>query len=287
MHRPAIHPARMLRSAVTPAGFALRALTAALALTASITAASATTGGAGGMCSATSPAHRAALIELYTSEGCSSCPPADDWLGRLGAAANPQMIVPLALHVTYWDSHAWRDRFSDDRFDARQREQSHRAGAHFVYTPQVLVSGESLTDWSSRTSFEQRVKAIVVQPSPVDITLALSRSPIDASMLDVEATIHPSASLPSSARTVIALYENRLSSSVAGGENEGQSLHHDYVVRQWLDPVPVGSGATLKRQFRLTGDLASAPASTLGVVAFVEDAQTGEVLQVARVAMCE
>lgn len=251
------------------------------------TSALAASPGPAATCTAASAPHRTALVELYTSEGCSSCPPADDWLGRLGTAANPQMIVPLALHVTYWDSRSWRDRFSDDRFDARQREQSHRAGAHFVYTPQVLVSGQSLTDWSSRAAFEQQVKGVVVQPSPVDIGLTLSRSPTDASMIDVEATIHPAAAMPRSAQAVIALYENRLSSNVAGGENDGLNLHHDYVVREWLDPVAVNGNATLKKTFRLSGDLASASASSLGVVAFVEDAQTGEVLQVMRMPLCE
>ena len=262
-------------------------LIAALASVASVTAALAASSEPGGTCTAASAPHRTALVELYTSEGCSSCPPADDWLGRLGTAANPQMIVPLALHVTYWDSRAWRDRFSDDRFDARQRDQSHRAGAHFVYTPQVLVSGQSLTNWSSRAAFEQLVKGVVSQPSPVDIGLTLSRSNRDASMLDVEATIHPAASMPRSAQAVIALYENRLSSNVAGGENDGLNLHHDFVVREWLDPVSVSGNATLKKTFRLSGDLASAPAASLGVVAFVEDAQTGEVLQVTRMGLCE
>lgn len=262
-------------------GLVVACMSIATALAASLDA------GASATCSAASAPHRTALIELYTSEGCSSCPPADDWLGRLGAAANPQMMVPLALHVTYWDSRSWRDRFSDDRFDERQREQSHRAGAHFVYTPQILIGGESLTDWSNRTAFEQHVKGIVTQPSPVDIGLALSRSGPDRSTLDVQATLHPLASLPKSARTVIALYENRLSSNVSGGENDGLSLHHDYVVRAWADPVPLNGPGTIRHAFPLKGDLATTPASTLGVVAFVEDAQTGEVLQVARLALCD
>ncbi len=240
-------------------------------------------------CTAASAPHRTALIELYTSEGCSSCPPADDWLGRLGAAANPEMIVPLALHVTYWDSRAWRDRFSDERFDARQRDQMHRAGAHFVYTPQILVSGQVLKDWSDRRAFEQQVKGIVMQPSPVDIGLAIARSnPASAAAgLDVEATIQPRGKLPASSQVVIALYENRLSSNVAGGENDGRNLHHDYVVRAWLEPVPLGGALTLKRHIALDGELAKTPAGALGVVAFVEDADTGEVIQLARAPLCE
>lgn len=241
-------------------------------------------------CTAASAPHRTALVELYTSEGCSSCPPADDWLGRLGAAANPEMIVPLALHVTYWDSPAWRDRFSNPRFDTRQRDQMHRVGARFVYTPQILVGGQVLKDWSDRGAFEQQVRGIVVQPSPVDIGLAVERSGLASAAeagLDVEATITPRGKLPASSQAVIALYENRLSSDVAGGENGGRSLHHDYVVRTWLEPVPLGGALTLKRHIALDGDLAKTPAGTLGVVAFVEDADTGEVIQLARAPLCE
>jgi hypothetical protein len=242
-------------------------------------------------CTVASAAHRTALVELYTSEGCSSCPPADDWLGRLGGAANPEMIVPLALHVTYWDSRQWRDRFSDERFDERQRDQAHRTGARFVYTPQVLVSGQSLSDWSSRAVFEQQVKGIVTQPSPVDIGLAVKRtaaaSTPNAAGLDVEATFAPRGRLPASSQAVIAVYENRLSSNVAGGENDGRSLHHDYVVREWLEPVPVAGPLKLDRHVALDGELAHAPAASLGVVAFVEDGETGEVVQVARAPLCE
>jgi hypothetical protein len=235
-------------------------------------------------CTAVSAPHRTALIELYTSEGCSSCPPADDWLGRLGAAANPEMIVPLALHVTYWDSRQWRDRFSDERFDARQRDQMHRTGGHFVYTPQILVSGDSLEDWSSRAAFEQKVKQIVTQPSPVDIGITLDRM---GGSLDIQTTITPRGKLPPSSQAVIAVYENRLSSNVAGGENDGRNLHHDYVVRQWLEPVPVNGALTVTRHLALGDELGKTPGASLGVVAFVEAANSGEVIQVARTPLCE
>ena len=71
---------------------------------------------------AKSPANRVALVELYSSEGCNSCPPADEWLAKIGAKTGPDMLVPLALHVDYWDGLGWKDRFGDHRFTLRQQE---------------------------------------------------------------------------------------------------------------------------------------------------------------------
>jgi len=91
---------------------------------------------------ATSPAdHTVALLELYTSEGCDSCPPADRWLSGLELGTPPLRAVALAFHVDYWDRLGWRDRFGSAVFTERQHEQQSRRHAAFVYTPQVLLQG--------------------------------------------------------------------------------------------------------------------------------------------------
>src|SRR5215470_7661570 len=90
----------------------------------------------------------AALVELYTSEGCSSCPPADRWLSAFTAHPDPR-VVPIAFHVTYWDRLGWKDRFDDPRYTQRQETEGRISGARFVYTPQVVVSGRDFPDWRS------------------------------------------------------------------------------------------------------------------------------------------
>lgn len=89
-------------------------------------------------CVATSAAQAPALVELYTSEGCNSCPPADRWLSRLPRDGS---VIPLAFHVDYWDYLGWRDRFASAQFSERQRQQLSVNGSRFPYTPQVVVNG--------------------------------------------------------------------------------------------------------------------------------------------------
>src|SRR5436190_11160269 len=95
-------------------------------------------------CTAASTRSVAPVVELYTSEGCNSCPPADRWLSRLKADPN---VVALAFHVDYWDRLGWKDRFASAAFTARQAAQQASNGARFSYTPQVVVDGRDRTDW--------------------------------------------------------------------------------------------------------------------------------------------
>ena len=100
-------------------------------------------------CTAASTRQVASVVELYTSEGCNSCPPADRWLSRL--KADPA-VVALAFHVDYWDRLGWKDRFASAAFTTRQASQQASNGARFSYTPQVVVDGRDRTDWSRATS---------------------------------------------------------------------------------------------------------------------------------------
>jgi len=95
-------------------------------------------------CSAQSGATVPTVVELYTSEGCSSCPPADRWLSGLKARDG---VVALAFHVDYWDSLGWKDRFAQPQFTQRQNATQHTSGARFAYTPQVIVDGRDAPNW--------------------------------------------------------------------------------------------------------------------------------------------
>lgn len=228
----------------------------------------------GAACVAHSGAERAALLELYTSEGCSSCPPADRWFSRLPLGSAPP-VVPLAFHVEYWDYIGWKDRFADPAWSARQREAVRRAGGRTVYTPQVMRNGIDFPRWHAG---EALAKAAAGEGAPrARVTLRLSDSP---GGLVVEAE----AAAPASAELFLALTESRLASQVRAGENRGRDLAHDHVVRRLVPLGAVAAGGTAFRYvFRPGADWKRAD---LAVSAFVQDPRTGEVLQALRLANC-
>ena len=103
----------------------------------------------GAQCKARSGAGTAALVELYTSQGCSSCPPADRWLSTLGGRFAAERVVPLSLHVDYWDYLGWKDPYAKRRFSERQRKLSVLQRMALVYTPQVVVQGRDFRSWNT------------------------------------------------------------------------------------------------------------------------------------------
>lgn len=249
---------------------------------------------AAGQCIAHSPAHRVALVELYSSEGCDSCPPADHWLSQWKEGGAAQGVVPLALHVDYWNSLGWTDRFSQHRFTERQQSLTDLGGGHTIYTPEVFVAGRELRGWSSAESFGERVKRIVGEPATADVSVALApRAGGAANAVDVDAQFMTHASNAAAAdplNAYVAVYENALVSQVRAGENSGATLHHERVVRQWIGPVPLAAGhAQIRRALALDdpGAAAPVPTSHFGVVAFVENAATGDVLQAADLSACQ
>src|ERR1700681_832559 len=122
-------------------------------------------------CRATSGAQTAALVELYTSEGCSSCPPADRWLSGFAGPRRDPRVVPIAFHVQYWDYIGWKDSFGDARYTERQKEEAKAAGARFVYTPQVIVGGRDFPEWRDEKTFAGAVEAIQRKPARAMLTL--------------------------------------------------------------------------------------------------------------------
>ncbi|GAA0708653.1 DUF1223 domain-containing protein [Dokdonella soli] len=175
-------------------------------------------------CSVTSGATRARLVELYTSEGCSSCPPADHWLSALPAGTG---LVPLAFHVDYWDSPGWTDRFADPRFTQRQRALAAQSNGGIVYTPEVAVDGREWRNWSSG-----RPPATgVAQP----LGLALHVDPGQPLHVRLDTTV--ADGVASAYVAYFALSEDQLTSAVRGGENRGVELHEDHVVRAFVGPL--------------------------------------------------
>ena len=223
-------------------------------------------------CTARSGPGTAALVELYTSEGCSSCPPADRWLSTLSSRPSSS-VVPLALHVDYWDYIGWKDPYARREFSLRQRKFTQLQRMAFVYTPQVMLQGRDFRGWGS-AAFEDAVARINAQPAKASLKLAILGA--DASGVHVEVgaeLVQASAA----ADLYLAAYQNRLESRVNAGENRGRLLTHDYVVLQWEGPFALPKGSLVERR-KLAWLPGAAPAQS-GVAAFVQDRRTGEVLQ--------
>lgn len=217
----------------------------------------------------------AALVELYTSEGCSSCPPADRWLSGLKALAGRATVVPLAFHVTYWDYIGWRDAFADERNTGRQRARASASGARYVYTPQVIVGGRDFPGWRGG-GFERAVEKVNRMPARADLELRLV--PVAAGKLLVEVTAQARTGVARDhLALVVAAVQDGLSSRVSAGENRGEQLRHDFVVREFAEirAMPRTGPITAKVTFSPRGGATG----VLAVTAFVQDLRTGEVLQ--------
>lgn len=229
-------------------------------------------------CSVSSPAHRVALVELYTSEGCNSCPPAENWLSALDRARHANTVVPLALHVDYWDSLGWKDRFAQATFTERQRQLSDEGSQHVVYTPEVFIDGHEMRAWSDDARFVSTIQQLNAQASPIDIHVEARAA--QPGRMTFDATFQSSGKPVTDVVAYAVVYENRLDSDVKAGENAGATLHHDRVVRQWIGPLAVANGHAA-----ITGDYPGGSGQS-GVVAFAADRRTGEVLQVAELPPC-
>ena len=175
---------------------------------------------AGEVCSAQSARGVAPVVELYTSEGCNSCPPADRWLSKL--KADPA-VVALAFHVDYWDRLGWKDRFASPAYTQRQAESQRSSGARFSYTPQVIVDGADRPDWTGLgASIATRGRS-----APL-VEVALTRDGEHFS-----ATVAPARGAPARLAAYWAITEQGHVSAVKAGENSGVTLNHDFVVREY------------------------------------------------------
>jgi hypothetical protein len=238
--------------------------------------------GAPAECSVSSGTNRVALLELYTSEGCSSCPPADRWLSGLAAkGVNSERVVPLALHVDYWDYIGWRDRFAQPEFSERQRQMARLGNSTVVYTPQVMLNGRDFRNWRNSGHFERELAATNNSAAQATIRLTLKQPRLGT--LDV--SIAAQNTQEGNHALFFALYENNLTSVVKRGENAGSILHHDFVVRKWLGPFALNGKSPTSWRHEIKLDKEWNPES-LGLAAFVQNTATGEVLQAVSRPLC-
>ncbi len=228
---------------------------------------------------AVSPANRVALLELYTSEGCSSCPPADRFMSRLKLEdISDEKLIPLSFHVTYWDYTGWKDRFSNPQHDSRQREQAKLNNSHMVYTPQFIMNGK---DFRRHGSFDNDI--VRINSIAAEYQLKVSAS-LNTNALDVVLDTKTLADNSNEAVAYIALYEHGLSSEVTDGENKGKQLRHDYVVRELKGPYLIDQDQALIEAVFIRSDY---KIQNSGIVAFIQKPQSSEVLQAVRLELTQ
>jgi hypothetical protein len=205
-----------------------------------------------------SSAKQAALLELFTSEGCSSCPPADRWLSTLKTDSRLwRNVVPVAFHVDYWDYIGWRDRFASGKFSDRQRRYAHEGGVGTVYTPGVMQNGREWRGWYRNQPLDSGA------PDAGILTLEVAASRV--------AVAYRSVGEANAAMTVnVALLGMGIESDVSAGENNGRTLQHDFVVLGLESAALAVHGQRYSAELALP--LASEPAPRYAIAAWVSAA---------------
>jgi hypothetical protein len=170
-----------------------------------------------------------AVVELFTSQGCSSCPAADKLLGEL---ADDPSVIALSLPIDYWDYLGWKDTLADKRFTARQKAYSHMRGDREVYTPQVVINGKVHAVGSDRDgierAIEQTVREVGVMSVPVSVT-------VTRGLLNVSVAAAPTAStVPARGEIWLWSVARAIPIAIGRGENHGREVTYHNVVRNWL-----------------------------------------------------
>lgn len=205
------------------------------------------------------------VVELFTSQGCSSCPPADALLGEL---VNRDDVIALSLHVDYWDYLGWTDEFADPANTERQRGYARAAGSTMIYTPQMVIEGRDQIVGTKAMELAERIELHKQQPAPV--TLAVARSGTD--MLRITAERVGDVAGPMLVQLV--RYSPEEVVEIRAGENAGKSVTYHNVVSS-LEVVGEWSGdAALDMEASAAGDAPS--------VVIIQDGSSGPILAAAR-----
>ncbi len=175
-----------------------------------------------GAAHAADPGANPVVIELFTSQGCSSCPPADAFLAAL---ADRDDVIALALHVDYWDYLGWADRFASPAFTARQRSYARAKGSRTIYTPQIVVEGGADVVGSRPAEVSALIDAERADVDPVQLTLVRSGGSV---------TVNAAAASPAGDLAVeLVRYTPHAEVAIARGENAGHTIGYANVVTSW------------------------------------------------------
>jgi hypothetical protein len=206
------------------------------------------------------------VLELYTSEGCSSCPPADHWLSQLTRVPIEKLnVLALALHVDYWDYIGWKDPYASPQYTRRQHSIARANRQNTIYTPEFVLNGKELRGTGN---ILKNILQANQTAAKISLNLEVSKQ---ARQIDLQLI----SSLESRPNLVVefVLFEDNLSNQVNAGENSGATLHHQKVVRYISPLIPLETN--LQHQINLQADWNS---ENLGIAAIVHNT-SGDYLQ--------
>jgi hypothetical protein len=224
------------------------------------------------------PERSPVLVELFTAEGCSSCPPADALLGKLEhlQPVNGAQIIILGEHVDYWDKDGWRDRFSSPDNTARQTEYATKLHVSDNYTPQMIVDG---TDQFLGSDAQHAVKSITTAAQTPKISLTVTNVTVDGRRVSAEVSAPP---FPYKGDLYAALVDPVDTTDVKKGENGGKHLEHAGVVRTMQRIGSLKDLAAGPRKFNLNAPSDAVPGS-MRVVVFAQRSDMGPIVGVASI----
>ena len=222
-------------------------------------------------------ARRAVLVELFTSEGCSSCPPADALLERLERSqpvSGAELIV-LSEHVDYWNDIGWKDPYSSHEYSERQSAYAAQFGLGSIYTPQMVVDGHFEFVGSDERRATQAIE-IATKVKKVPVRISSSFGDEKTTILHIEAGPLPPSITAESAGVFLAIADNADESHVSRGENAGRTLKHVAVLRNLIRIGAVDRSAAFSRD--MTVDVNSKNPRNLRVAVIIQEAKVGRVL---------
>lgn len=188
------------------------------------------------------------VVELYASQGCSSCPPADEFVAML--ASDPR-ILPLALHVDYWDYIGWADKFANPKFTDRQRAYAKAVGSRTIYTPQLIVGGLDRIEGYAPEATAAKLRKHMAAGSPVRLTVTR-----EGDRLVIRAEADPPLSEP--VRVQLVRYKPKETVTIERGENAGKTITYHNIVTSWEGLGDWAGQAPLEMAVPFAGDLPGA-----------------------------
>ena len=221
----------------------------------------------------TDPDRQVVLLELFTSQGCSSCPPADRLLSQLG---QQEGVAALSFHVDYWNYIGWTDPFSSEDWTRRQREYARVLRSDSVYTPQLVIDGRDHVVGSRPRDVEAAINQARQRPAAARLAVSGLRIEGDTLRGTVRADLLRAVANPP--RLLVAVAQDGLTTPVSAGENRSRTLHNDRVVRhlEAIATLEPAAGASQNSEITLPLD-PEWPRGALGLVAFVQDSRTLEI----------
>jgi hypothetical protein len=209
------------------------------------------------------------VIELFTSEGCSSCPPADALLLQLSQKTLPGIdLILLGEHVDYWNHDGWSDRFSSSQLTQRQSDYEKHLHVADAYTPQMVIDGHLQCLGNNVAALQHNLELAAAQPKIAKVSLQWETADHLKVAVQAPETAH--------ARVFLAVTEDGLTTAISGGENRGRTLQHAAVVREWRELGKVKNGA-----FEKTVEVAPHSgwnAANLKVAVLVQDHDDGPIV---------